>query len=376
MKNIRAAAALVLLLAMLMSLGGCAWMILPGGEEADEPAVSEGIGASETSGKADTPSEPAETKAPEISEEENAQMYKDSCETATYEEIARNPDNYTGKDLYFQGQIIQVSEGLFDSITYRISVTPGKYGLWEDPVYVTYTIPEGSMKFLEEDIVDFYGVCQGDYTYTTIMGAKVTVPKVDAKYIELAEEIMTPEANFDEEAVLAQLEVTEYHYKTDWYNYAFLVIKNNSEYDLDISAAVKFLDDEDALVGADDTYEDPVQAGTETILCVTSDTKYDHISYELGASISEYYEGVVAELSYEATKGKKKQIVTVTNNGEDPAEFVQGYGLFFKGEKVVGFDSAYFTDDDSQIKPGKSVTKELSCYNKYDSVQFYFTGRK
>ena len=358
MKKTRAVAILVLLLAVLLSMGGCAWMFLPGIEDGDEPAATVG------------------TEAPEISEEEKAQRYKNGCISVEYEVLARRPDSYVDKDLYFQGQIIQVSEGLFDGVTYRISVTPGKYGMWEDPVYVTYILPEGSIKFLEGDIVDFYGVCQGDYTYTSIMNAQITIPKVEAKYIELAEEIITPEASFNEEEVLSKLGVTEYHYKTDWYNYAFLVIKNNSEYDLDISAAVKFMNDEDTLVGAEDAYEDPVQAGTETVLYVSSDTEYDHISYELGAGISEYYQGVVKDLAYEAVAGKKKEIVTVTNNGEDPAEFVQCYALFFKGEKIVGFDSAYFTDDDSQIKPGKSITKELSCYKKYDTAQFYFTGRK
>lgn len=361
MKTIRFMVALVLLLALLLSMGGCAWMILPDSSE-------EGAGVSATT--------PAATEEPEISEEEQAQRYKNGCIAVEYETLARRPDDYVDQDLYFQGQIIQVSEGLFDSVTYRISVTPSKFGLWSDPIYVTYTLPEGGMKFLEEDIVDFYGVCKGDYTYTSIMNAQVTIPKVEAKYIELAEEVKTPEANFDEEAVLSQLEVTEYHYKTDWNNYAFLVVKNNSEYDLRISAAAKFMSKEDALVGADDGSEEPVQAGTETIIYVTSDTKYDHITYELEASPSEYYQGVVKDLSYETTAGKKKAIVTVTNNGEDAAEFVQGYALFFKGDKVVGFDSSYFTDDDSQIKPGKSITKELSAYTKYDNVQLYFTGRK
>ena len=369
---------LALLLSLLLSLGGCAWMFLPGGNEEDAPIATEGADTQKPQDEddEDTTEIPGETEAPERSDAEKAQAYKDSCGTVTYEEIARRPDDYVGMDLYFQGQIIQVSEGLFDSVTYRISVTPSKYGLWEDPIYVTYTLPDDGMKFLEEDIVDFYGVCEGDYTYTSIMNAQVTVPKMEAKYIELAEEIVTPEANFDEEEVLSQLEVTEYHYKTDWYNYAFLVIKNNSEYDLNISAAVKFMDDEDALVGADDAYEDPVQAGPETIVYVTSDAKYDHITYELEVSVSEYYQGVVADLSYETVAGKKKEIVTITNNGEDPAEFVECYALFFKGEKVVGFDSAYFTDGDSQIKPGKAITKELSCYNKYDVAQFYLTGRK
>ena len=50
--------------------------------------------------------------------------------------------------------------------------------------------------------------------------------------------------------------------------------------------------------------------------------------------------------------------------------------LFFSGDKVVGFDSTYFVDDDSELKPGKTITKELHCYEEYDSVKIYFTGRR
>ena len=83
MKTIRSAAALVLLLALLLSMGGCAWMFLPGGEEVDGPAT------------------PAATDEPEISEEEKAQRYKNGCIAVEYKTLARRPDSYVDKDLYF-----------------------------------------------------------------------------------------------------------------------------------------------------------------------------------------------------------------------------------------------------------------------------------
>ena len=73
---------------------------------------------------------------------------------------------------------------------------------------------------------------------------------------------------------------------------------------------------------------------------------------------------------------KKKEIVSVTNNGTEAAEFVEGYALFFEGDTLVDFEDAYFTDDDSEIKPGKTITKELECSKNYDSVKIYFTGRR
>jgi hypothetical protein len=44
--------------------------------------------------------------------------------------------------------------------------------------------------------------------------------------------------------------------------------------------------------------------------------------------------------------------------------------------KVVGFDSRYFTDDDNELKPGKTITEELDCFEPYDSYLIYFTGRR
>ena len=40
-------------------------------------------------------------------------------------------------------------------------------------------------KILENDIITIYGTAKGDYSYTSIMGAKVTLPKIDADFIEI-----------------------------------------------------------------------------------------------------------------------------------------------------------------------------------------------
>jgi len=181
--------------------------------------------------------------------------------------------------------------------------------------------------------------------------------------------------DFDEEEVLAQLEVTEYLYDGDWYDYTFLVVKNNSEFNLDISVSVKFYNDAGELIGAESRDQEAFENGTETVLVFSPDEEYATLEYEISASEEDWYECVVSNLAYESTPAKDKEIVSVTNNGDEPADFVECYALFFRGEKVVGFDSDYFTDDDSELKPGKTITAELDCYEDYDSVLFFFTGR-
>ncbi len=112
--------------------------------------------------------------------------YRESCVSIGYKDIARMPDDYNGLDVYFKGQVVQVMESSFSSsVTYRINVNQDVYGYWEDTVYVTYKLPEGSPRILEEDIVVFYGICKGTYTYSSVLGNNITIPAVDAKIIDI-----------------------------------------------------------------------------------------------------------------------------------------------------------------------------------------------
>lgn len=119
-------------------------------------------------------------------------------EIATYYEIdfdsiARNPDKYKGEKLKMTGQVIQVSEtGYGNTVDLRINVTKETYEYiddvtWTDTIYATVVLPEGSDRILEEDVITFYGVCDGLYSYTSVLGAQISLPKIDIKYWEFGE---------------------------------------------------------------------------------------------------------------------------------------------------------------------------------------------
>lgn len=141
-------------------------------------SVNEDDVIKKTTTKASTTEEP--TTSPE--------EYKSSCDSVAYKDIARNPDQYNGKNVKFTGKVIQVQESYGNNVVYRISVTKDEYDFWDDTVYVTYKLPEGSPNILEDDIVTFYGECKGTKSYTTVLGSKVTIPEVDAKYIVIDKE--------------------------------------------------------------------------------------------------------------------------------------------------------------------------------------------
>jgi len=42
----------------------------------------------------------------------------------------------------------------------------------------------------------------------------------------------------------------------------------------------------------------------------------------------------------------------------------------------VGYSDNYFTDDDSEIKPEKTISKQLDCHEDFDRIEFYLIGRK
>ena len=112
--------------------------------------------------------------------------YKASCQTMAYSDLARNPDKYKGTALKFTGQIVQVHEPTFgNTVTLRINVTKTNYDLYTDTIYATVSIPDGSNRLLEKDIVTIYGDCDGMYSYTSVLHAKVSLPKIDIRYYDL-----------------------------------------------------------------------------------------------------------------------------------------------------------------------------------------------
>lgn len=111
--------------------------------------------------------------------------FKKSCSEVKYEDLTRNPDNYKGQNLMFKGEVIQCEQSYGTSYYARVNVTVDEYGFYSDTIYVTFEIPEGEDKILEEDIVKLYGVCQGSETYTSIFGESITIPSLDAAYVEL-----------------------------------------------------------------------------------------------------------------------------------------------------------------------------------------------
>lgn len=89
----------------------------------------------------------------------------------TYEQLARNPDDYEGKKVKFTGEVIQVIEG-DSSIQLRVAVN----SQYNQILLVEYDSSIVKSRILEDDIITVYGVSCGLISYQSSMGGTITIP--------------------------------------------------------------------------------------------------------------------------------------------------------------------------------------------------------
>jgi hypothetical protein len=90
------------------------------------------------------------------------------------------------------GEVVQVIEGALLQ-TYRIA----QNGDYDNMYLVIYKRPEGESRVLEDDTVTVYGVCSGDYTYESTLGANITVPAIMAFAIDIIKYFSRRQSRFE-----------------------------------------------------------------------------------------------------------------------------------------------------------------------------------
>ena len=93
------------------------------------------------------------------------------------QQLSRKPEKNVGKNVYFEGTVIQVIEDV--QTVYRIALDK-KY---EEIILVTYTVPDNTERFLIDEKVAVYAVFKQNYTYNSTMDMSVTVPLCEAALI-------------------------------------------------------------------------------------------------------------------------------------------------------------------------------------------------
>lgn len=98
----------------------------------------------------------------------------------SYDDIARTPDDYTGKALCYTGEVVQVVEN--DGET-DLRIALGDW--YEDIILCGYDPKITDKRVLEGDTVTVYGIYYGIYTYESTIGASISLPLLWLDHIEI-----------------------------------------------------------------------------------------------------------------------------------------------------------------------------------------------
>lgn len=117
-------------------------------------------------------------------EEDREKQYREACSYFAYADYVRNPEDNVGKYCKSYGEVAQVfySE---DGRTMYMRVYIEKFTGSLPDVWVVYTKEPGEDNVIEDDIISFYGRCNGTYTYNLTMGGTRTIPAVTAEYVDI-----------------------------------------------------------------------------------------------------------------------------------------------------------------------------------------------
>lgn len=108
--------------------------------------------------------------------------WMNSCTEVDYDTLAHNVNNMKGQRVKITGKIFQVVDNAF-SKAYMFDMR-NPYDLnnmnFMQHVYVSAS---KNSNLIENDQITIYGTVEGTQTYTTVLGAQRTVPKVKMKYV-------------------------------------------------------------------------------------------------------------------------------------------------------------------------------------------------
>jgi dtxA protein len=98
----------------------------------------------------------------------------------TYEQIASDPETYFATKGIFSGRVDQIIKGK-EFHTMRLAID----GDYTKMVKVDFVTEASSRNVLKGDNVTVYGVFEGENTYTSTSGAKITLPQIHGLLIEI-----------------------------------------------------------------------------------------------------------------------------------------------------------------------------------------------
>ena len=208
-----------------------------------------------------------------------------------------------------------------------------------------------------------------------------TEEKKEEKTEEPAKKVETSEEETDIAVYTIPDTVTlaeDAFYESYGYGNYYVLLTNEADYDQDFEINVRALDEDGEMVAYKSANISPIGPGDTYPLKISLSKDETAASFEttVKASKSKYYTSAEDDLEYELTKIKKGGVIEVTNTGDTAISFPQGTLLFYKDGELVYGNYTYFTDDDSELKPGDTIAKEITSYDEFDELEFYLMGKR
>ena len=147
-------------------------------EEAERKAKEE----AEAKAKAEAEAKEKEEQERLAKEQAEAEAKeKQGYETGiTYSQLARTPDEYDGEKVKFRGKVIQVMES-GSLVIMRLAVN----GSYDNVMYLTTVSSKlNGERILEDDYITVYGISKGIHTYTSTLGASISIPSMYVEKID------------------------------------------------------------------------------------------------------------------------------------------------------------------------------------------------
>ena len=170
----------------------------------------------------------------------------------------------------------------------------------------------------------------------------------------------------------------EYTFENDleWYQYHYLVIRNNTSQNLDVRSNSAAFDGKGDMTGFAEGSFYALGPGCISVMYEAFEMEETPAHYEtvLSSSQSRYPRSVLKDLTWKKTDLPQGASFEVTNSGSIPAKNVEGYALFFKDGTLVDVLIKAYEGAGGPIQAGSALTQSFTTDQAYDRVDFYLTG--
>jgi hypothetical protein len=139
--------------------------------------------------------------------------------------------------------------------------------------------------------------------------------------------------------------------------------------------SIKFLDENGKFIDAKTDTKYAIGKGQKVLFLFEIDQSFASYDYSINAEKDPYFSSVYENLFVSTGVSSILTFIQIANNGDVAAQLVEYNILYLSNGKVVDYGMGYCVDEDSEIKPGKTVVKKDIPDREYDSIEVYVTGR-